>query len=238
MLRKIIGYANKGKRFADNHALDQFYLDFENKFRGTEEDVEERAVFYAELFKREGFEYDKYPIIDIGCGRGELLKVLKKYSLNAQGIDINKSMVERANEQGLSAVQADAVTYFKKSEVDSVGAVIGLHLIEHIPFEELVTLFSKIYKSLAIGGLVVFETPNPENISVSSYGFYMDPSHLHPIPAPLAQYTLESIGFKDVEILYLHEANKDRKHYDDPLLEELSNRFYGPRDYAVVAYKR
>lgn len=237
MFKKTSKEKNDGKRFADNHALDKFYLGFENEFRGSEQDIEERVIFYAEMFKREGVDYNKFPIIDIGCGRGELLKILKRYSLNAKGLDINKAMVKRAKEQGLDAIQADAVEYFAKVRPGTIGAVIGLHLIEHIPFEELVTLFSKIHRSLTKGGFVVFETPNPENISVGSYGFYMDPSHLHPIPAPLAKYTLESIGFKNIEILYLHEANKKRKHYDDPLLEELSNRMYGPRDYAVLAYK-
>lgn len=229
----------KSGRFADNHSLDDFYLGFENKFRGTEAEIEERLIFYAEFFKREGLDYNKYPIVDIGCGRGELLGLLKRYSLNALGIDINRAMVKRAKELGFSAKQADAVDYFSKKPTGSVGAVIGIHIIEHIPFEELYSIVSEVYSSLTDNGLAIFETPNPENISVASYGFYMDPSHLHPIPAPLIQYMFEYIGFKDVEILYLHEASQKRKHYkDSKLLEELSNRMHGPRDYAIVGYKR
>lgn len=235
--KKLKRLLKDNARFADNHSLDEFYLGFENKFRGSEQEIEERLIFYAEYCKREDMDYSTYPIVDIGCGRGELLKLLKRYSLNALGVDLNGAMVRRATEQGLVAVQADAVGYFTKNQQETIGAVIGIHIIEHIPFEELYSLVSQVYKSLKKDGFAIFETPNPENISVASYGFYMDPSHLNPIPPPLAQYMLEHIGFKKVEILYLHEADSIRKHYDDRLLEELSNRMHGPRDYAVVGYK-
>jgi O-antigen chain-terminating methyltransferase len=230
--------AKKRNRFADNHSLDDFYLGFENKFRGTESEIESRLIFYAELFKREKLDYNLYPIVDIGCGRGELLRLLKRYSLNAMGIDLNRAMVQRALEQNLLAQQADAIGYFSRKKPGTVGAVIGIHLIEHIPFDELYSLVSEVYTSLTKDGFAIFETPNPENISVSSYSFYMDPSHLQPIPAPLVQYLFEYIGFKDVEILYLHEADQKREHRKDSMLEELSNRMYGPRDYAIVGYKR
>jgi 2-polyprenyl-3-methyl-5-hydroxy-6-metoxy-1,4-benzoquinol methylase len=229
--------SNKKQRFADNHTLDSFYKAFEDEFRGTEKAIQKRVEFYAELFKREGIEYSKYPIIDIGCGRGELLGVLKRYSIRALGIDLNKDMVDRANTLGLEAQQVDAIQYFKKSKEGSIGAVIGIHIIEHIPFAELIKMFEEVFTALHDDGLAIFETPNPENISVSSYGFHMDPSHLKPLPAPLVKFALERIGFTDIEVLYLHESKKKRKHYKDPMLEELSNRFYGPRDYAVVARK-
>lgn len=232
---KLIG---KNKRFADNHTLDDFYLGFENRFRGSEADIEKRLIFYAEYFKREDLNYSKYPIIDIGCGRGELLGLLKRYSMRATGIDINHSMVKRARDLGFSAKQTDAVKYFSRKRSESIGAVIGIHLIEHIPFEELYSLTREIYKSLVKDGFLIFETPNPENISVSSYSFHMDPSHLKPIPAPLMEYLFDFIGFKDIEIMYLHEVDKKRKQRKDRLFEEISNRMYGPRDYAIVGYKR
>lgn len=229
---------NNTRRFADNHALDKFYLEFENRFRGTEEGIKEKTVFYAELLKRAGLPYAEYPIIDVGCGRGELLSILKQYGLNAIGLDINKAMVRRAKQNGMNAVQGDAIKYLKSQRPESVGAVTGMQLIEHIPFPELMELFEACYQALRTDGLVVFETPNPENLNVGSYSFYMDPSHLHPLPPPLIGYALESVGFTDVEIIYRNDSKPDRKRYDDPMLDELSNRLYGPLDYAAVAYKR
>lgn len=226
------------KRFADNHTLDEFYLNFENNFRGSEKDIKEKVVFYAELLKRSSINYDKYPIIDVGCGRGELLSILHQYSLHTIGIDINHEMVATAKKRGLEARQADAIDFLSRSQPGKYGAITGMQLIEHIPFEELFLFFKACYRALVEEGLAVFETPNPENLNVGTYSFYMDPSHLHPLPPPLTKYALESVGFKDVEILYRNEAKKRRKKYDDPMLQELSNRLYGPLDYAVVGYKR
>lgn len=224
-------------RFADNHLLDKFYLEFENKFRGNEDDIQENVTFYAELLKREGLDYNTYPIVDIGCGRGELLSVLKRYSLNATGVDINYAMVKRANELGLRAEQADAIKYLARVKPGSLGAVTGMHIIEHIPFESLLEMFDHTYKALADGGIAAFETPNPENMLVSTYSFYMDPSHLHPLPPPLIVHALETVGFTDVEVVYRHDAGERTKKYTDQLMTDLQNKMRGPLDYAVIAKK-
>ena len=224
--------------FAENHTLDKFYVNFENNFRGSTDDIEKKTIFYAELLKRSSVDFSSYPIVDAGCGRGELLSIFKRYSLPAIGVDINYAMVEEANNAGLHAVQGDAVKYIEKQSQNSVGAVTGMQLIEHIPFETLVTFFDACYKALVVNGCVAFETPNPENLNVGTYSFHMDPSHLKPLPPPLVKYALESVGFADVEIVYLNEAKKKRKSYKDPMLQELSNRLYGALDYAVIAYKR
>lgn len=238
MLRKSnkSSAAPKG-RFVDNRALDKFYLEFENQFRGDQKTIRQRSIFYAELLKRQKIRYSIYPILDVGCGRGEFLEILKEYGFSSSGIDMNKDMVKEAKRKGLDASYSDAVTHLKKGGFRKYGAITGFHIIEHIPFEELITMFRAAYRSLHKNGIVVFETPNPENISVGSCNFYIDPSHLNPLPPALVEYTLKSVGFAEVEILYRNEANPKRKHYKDPMLEELSNRLYGPLDYAVVGYK-
>lgn len=228
---------SKQKLFADNHVLDKFYLEFENKFRGSEADIEKNVTFYAELLKREGIDYDKYPILDIGCGRGELITVLKRYSLRATGIDINRAMVKRARSLGLDVHQADAVKYLARSGENSFGAITGMHIIEHIPFDALLELFDSTFKALVPGGVAAFETPNPENLLVGTYSFYMDPSHLHPLPPPLIVHAMETVGFNRVEVIYRHDAGERTKKYTDPLLIDLQNKLRGPLDYAVVAHK-
>lgn len=223
--------------FADNHLLDKFYLEFENKFRGSEETIRKNVEFYAELFKRADLDYEKHPILDIGCGRGELLSVLLRYHLNARGIDINREMVKHSRAVGFDVKQADAVKYLSGLSPRSLGGIVGIHIIEHIPFESLLLLFESAYKVLIKKGIATFETPNPENLMVASYGFYMDPSHLHPLPAPLIEHALLTVGFSSVEIVYRHDAARRTKKYSDKLLRDLYNKVRGPQDYTVIAHK-
>lgn len=228
---------NRIKRFADNHLLDQFYLEFENKFRGSEEEIQKSVEFYAELFKKAKLDYQKYPILDIGCGRGELLTVLSRYSLRAKGVDLNRAMVKRSQAQGLDVSQADAVKFLSKLPQKSLGGVVGIHIIEHLPFESLLRMFRYAYAALIDDGIATFETPNPENLMVASYGFYMDPSHLHPLPAPLVQHALETVGFTDIEVIYRHDAGERNKKYADRLMADLYNKIRGPQDYTVISRK-
>jgi 2-polyprenyl-3-methyl-5-hydroxy-6-metoxy-1,4-benzoquinol methylase len=224
------------KRFADNHELDEFYVGFEDKFRGTEAQIKDKVKIYPEIVQKTGLDFKKFPVIDIGCGRGELLNAFTEKRIRAIGVDINLSMVDRAKKHGHEAFQGDAIEYLKAMKQNSAGAITGMHLVEHIPFEQLITLFRECYRVLTPGGIVAFETPNPENLMVGIYSFYMDPSHLHPLPPPLLGFALESVGFSNVEIRRLHDAGKP-KAYDDPLLNDLSYRVYGPLDYAAIGTK-
>lgn len=225
------------QRFADNHDLDEFYVGFEDNFRGDEAAIKEKVRIYPPIVKASGLDFKKYPAIDIGCGRGELLEAFAEQNIRAIGLDINFTMVERARSSGYEAQQGDAVQYIQSLSANSVGAITGMHIVEHIPFDELVVLFKECYRVLAPGGLVIFETPNPENLMVGIYSFYMDPSHLSPLPPPLLGFALESVGFSKVEIKRLHDAGGQDKVYDDPLLQDLSYRMYGPLDYAAIGTK-
>jgi hypothetical protein len=95
-------------------------------------------------------------------------------------------------------------------------------------------IFSNALRTLVKDGFVIFETPNPENVIVGTHNFYMDPSHLHPLPPIMLAFALETCGFKNVEIKRLHP---DDEHDVTGLPKEIAERFYGPRDYAVIGYK-
>lgn len=221
--------------FSDNHSLDQFYLEFENRFRGTEKEIEQKLIHYVKTIKKTGLNTEELPIVDIGCGRGELLGIFKANGLNAIGVDLNEDMVKHVNASGLKAVLADALTYLAKQKTGSLSAVTGFHIVEHIPFQVLYELFAEVHRVLAPGGIAIFETPNPENIIVGSCNFYNDPSHLRPIPPAVLQFTLETRGFEKVVIQRLHPMRKIE--HSDPLVAEIANHVYGPQDYAVVAIK-
>jgi SAM-dependent methyltransferase len=174
--------------------------------------------------------------LDIGSGRGEFLQLLKTNKVRAVGLDINYDMVKRSKDKSLEAVQDDALTHLLAAKSQSYGAITGFHIVEHIPFNNLMRIFISAHRALVSNGFVIFETPNPENIIVASSGFYTDPTHLNPLPPDLLAFALKSCGFREVEILRLHPVDAEPGKIA-ALPEELRFRFYGPRDYAVIGYK-
>jgi O-antigen chain-terminating methyltransferase len=227
--------STKKELFADDHMLDKFYTAFEDRFRGPEKMIMDRQKEYLPYFtKSKKIDFSKTPVLDIGSGRGEFLQLLSKNDIRSVGLDINHDMVNRANEKGLEAIQGDALSHLQSVKSQSYGAVTGFHIVEHIPFNTLLRIIDSTRRSLVNEGFVIFETPNPENLTVGSTTFYMDPSHLHPIPPALLAFTLELSGFRNVEILRIHPNEKLSESKIDKDVAEL---IYGPRDYAVIGYK-
>ncbi len=221
--------------FASDHILDNFYTAFEDRFRGDEVIIEERLVEYLPYFKKSKINFKQKPVLDIGSGRGELLQLLAKHDIDAIGLDINYGMVERSQKKGLRAVQGDALEFLHQAKSQSYGAITGFHIVEHIPFNVLLRIFTEAHRVLAEDGFVLFETPNPENVVVGSDTFHMDPSHLHPLPPALLAFTIETCGFRNVEIKRLHPD--EQLEVAAKLPEAVAARLFGPRDYAVNAYK-
>jgi O-antigen chain-terminating methyltransferase len=221
---------------ADEHLLDEFYVEFEHWFRGTDEEIAARQKVYMPYFTKSTIDSKKYPVVDIGCGRGEFIQLLKDNGVRGIGLDINKAMVERTKEKGLEAAEGDALSYLRAQKTNSLMAITGFHIVEHIPFLDLVRIFDECYRVLQPGGFVIFETPNPENVIVGSCNFYADPSHLHPLPPAFLDFALKTRGFNKTEVKRLHPI-KDKIKSTDPLVKEMAERMYGPQDYAVIASK-
>jgi O-antigen chain-terminating methyltransferase len=217
--------------------LDSFYLEFEDNFRGVAEDISARLEVYLPYLSR--FANDNTAtVVDIGCGRGEWLKLLQKNSIQAVGIDMNSAMVEACVAQGLTAYCLDAINYLRQQPESSLAAITGFHIIEHLPFKVLLSLFDAALRALRPDGVIIFETPNPENLSVGACNFYFDPTHLNPIVPAVAKFMAKQRGFAKAEILRLHPYPDDFKVAED---SELARRFnaamYGPQDFAVIAWK-
>ncbi len=219
---------------------DRFYKDFEDRFRGSRDEIKQRLHAYLPLLS----EISQLPVsdrrlfVDVGCGRGEWLELLAEREIPSLGIDLNQAMVENCVNLGLAAKVEDAMTFLWQQEKESLSGVSGFHIIEHLSFEKLIELFDAAYQALAPNGLVIFETPNPENLIVGACNFYYDPTHIHPIVPEVAKFIAEQRGFSRVEIKRLHPFPSDYQMPGDSATDQALNKFlFSAQDYAVVAWK-
>ncbi len=228
---------------------DQLYVSFEDQFRGTRDEIRERSRIYLPIIREAGAGSEDRPILDIGCGRGEWLELLAKEGLGAEGVDTNRVMVARCQELGLHVTEGDSLVYLHSLPDSSVGAVTGIHIVEHLPYEALLTLLSETMRVLKPSGVAIFETPNPENLIVGACHFYLDPTHKHPLPPETLKFLATSKGFARVQIIYRPtpiESEMAKPISDDTSptgarVEFLSNLvgkwLMGPLDYAIIGWK-
>jgi len=211
-----------------------FYRAFEERHRGSRELIKERLRVYlpfVEPFKGTGMPLKAF---DIGCGRGEWLQIIMESGFEAVGIDLDERMLETCVENGLPGRKGDATEALKSMEDESHTVITAFHVVEHMQFEDLQVVVEEAFRVLMPGGLLIMETPNPENIAVATKGFYSDPTHKRPIPPELLSFLVEYHGFKRVKVLRLNEpedlAGKGS--------QSLTGVIYGAsQDYAVVAQK-
>jgi SAM-dependent methyltransferase len=221
------------------HTFDALYLSFEDQFRGSREDIKERLHVYLPILKDANLGADGRPILDLGCGRGEWLELLQEQGLQARGVDCNRVLVAECRQRGLEVVEGDALTYLRTLPDASVGAVTGFHLIEHLPFDAMIFLLDEAVRILKTGGVAIFETPNPENVRVGSYTFYLDPTHRNPLPSAVIKFVAEARGFCGVEIKTLHPCAAACRVEEAGLevAKRFNEYFYGPQDYAIIGWK-
>jgi len=223
----------------EKHALDAVYVSFEDLFRGTRAEIKDRARVYLPFLQERKIGTKRMPILDVGCGRGEWLELLRENKLEARGIDINRVLLKYCKKARLNVAEGDILQYLKAQPARSLGAVTGFHIIEHLPIEILVKVFDETVRVLKPGGLAIFETPNPQNLLVGSHNFYLDLTHRNPLPSLTTQFFLEARGLCDVRVLNLHPYPESAKLRDDgtELAKRFNEYFYGPQDYAVIGRK-
>lgn len=215
------------------HELDNLYAAFEDQFRGSAEEVEERLRFYLP-FLNELTPDSK--ILDLGSGRGDWLKLLTKEGFKPYGVEINEVFAEDSRKQGLGVVHGDMMDHLGRQPDNSLDLVTAFHLIEHFNSEKLFRLLEEIKRTLKPGGRVFMETPSSENLVVAACNFYADPTHHKPVNPHTLMFVLRQKGFIDLGLQFLHPVDGS-PFKECEGAEQLNMWFYGPRDVAVTARK-
>jgi SAM-dependent methyltransferase len=183
-------------RAREEHA----YLELERRYRGTEEEIAERiAAYLPYLEKATG----RGSVLDLGCGRGEALALLRARGLPARGVDSSARMVALCRERGLEAEEGDLFERLAAQPESSLGAVVSFHVIEHLPAEALDRLVRLAWRALAPGGVLILETPSPLSMVVAARNFWLDPTHRRPVHPESLRLLYELAGFDPVERLDL-----------------------------------
>jgi O-antigen chain-terminating methyltransferase len=213
---------------------DFFDRAFEDRFRGSRSLISSRLVVYKPFLRPLADAFQTPKALDLGCGRGEWLEVLSDSGFDAIGVDLNEGMLAACQERGLKGQLGDALSTLKGLPSESLALVSAFHLVEHMPFESAQNLVHEALRVLVPGGLLLLETPNSENLTVGTSSFYLDPSHLRPLPAALLEFVAEYAGFCRSKVFYLQEAADLHGDSQVGLMDVLSG--VSP-DYALVAQK-
>ena len=217
------------------------YADFERRFRGDETAVREKLQRYVPHFTGSG------PILEIGCGRGEFLELLRQEGKSALGIDRSDSMLEHARAKGLDCHREDALAFLKTQPDASFAGIFSSQVIEHFPPDYLTKVVSESFRVLRPGAVIVLETINPLSLFAWSRIFLLDVTHQKPLHPEYMRYLTETAGFTRVEILFgeapagerLEEVSSAQESARalNANVDRLNDLLFAPVEYAVKGFK-
>jgi SAM-dependent methyltransferase len=223
----------------DKAAVADFFMAFETYFRGPATDLRkqlEQDYLGRLIALRE--ELGNAPCLDLGCGRGVWLGLLRDHGFSAQGVDLNTGAVAEAQNQGLNAQFHDALQWLRGLPGNSTLAITAFHLMEHLPFSVRLALVAECARVLKPGGLLILETPNPENIWVGTHTFYHDPTHSQPLTPDSLEFLVNYHGLLTVEVARLHPYPESARLPEvDAVTSRLNNMTCAGQDFVVIAQK-
>jgi O-antigen chain-terminating methyltransferase len=218
------------------------YAGFENRYRGSEDEVKKQLENYIDFFRQEK------KVLDLGCGRGEFLTLLAENGIAAEGIDINEQMIDICRERDLNCSKADILDKLAESEEESLGGIFSSQVIEHMSPNYLKRVIELAFHKLAPSSYIVLETINPTSVFALVQIYYLDLSHQKPIHPQALKFLLESAGFEDVEIKLSSELQQE-KLQELPSADEgstilnrnvdkLNKLLYSAPNYAAIGQKK
>jgi 2-polyprenyl-3-methyl-5-hydroxy-6-metoxy-1,4-benzoquinol methylase len=212
---------------ADTVSVDFDYARFSERFRGSEESVRERQRFYVPYFR------DCRSVLDIGCGRGEFLELMRDAGVNARGVDLDPESVALCRSKGLEAEAADVFDLLSREPNGTFDGIFAGQVVEHMKPAEVPALVRLCGSKLRAGGVLALETPNPECLAIFATHFYLDPTHQRPIPPSLLVFYFEEYGFGGIEVHRLSPAAESMPSLHE-LPEDFRNAFFGALDYGII----
>ena len=220
-------------RKRDEVAANLHSLYFQARFSGDEPVIRAQSAQFTELYR------GRTRVCDLGSGRGTFLALMREQGIGAYGVDLDPRMVALAATEGFEVSEADALTHLRSLADGSIDGLFARHVAEHILPGELVSVLRECRRVLRPGSPVVLITPNPATLSVGAHTFWLDPSHLRPIPPELFRFYLEVEGFEGVEIRTFEPTGErlDEAVPEGPIRENvrmLNRTLFGDRDYAVI----
>ncbi len=201
---------------------------FAERFRGSEEQIRAGQATYRPYFE------GRRNVLDIGCGRGEFLEMMRDLGVPAKGIDLAAESVAVCREKGLDAEAADLFDYLNALPEESLDGIFCSQVVEHLPPQSLPEMIRLCCTRLERGGVIAIETPNPECLAIFATHFYLDPTHTRPVPPPLLRFYLEEFGAGNIEVRRLSPAVETMPSLAS-LPEEFREAFFGGLDYAIIA---
>ena len=218
------------------------YGGFEERFRGSEEEIKERQRIYVPYFA------GRDDVVDIGCGRGEFLELMRENGIPARGVDLDLDMILLCREKGLDVSTDDAFAYLGALPDDSLGGIFAAQFIEHLHPLRLIELVDLCHRKLGPGGVLIFETPNPKCLMVFADTFYKDPSHIQPAHPDTMQFLFEALNFHQVELRFLEAVDPFMRIPSLQLpganfarfnegIDRLNSLLFGFQEYAVIGRK-
>ncbi|MBA3734292.1 MAG: class I SAM-dependent methyltransferase [Actinobacteria bacterium] len=208
------------------------YFAFESRMRGSTDSIRERQRRYVEDLR------DAAPVLDIGCGRGELLGLLREAGVEARGIDADSDMAAYARGDGLEVEQADLLEYLGRTADGSLGGIFMGQVVEHLPGPTLAESLRLAAAKLRPGGVLIAETINPLS-PIALRNYFADLTHAQPLVPETLELLARQAGFADTEIRFLNEPAERLTEPDDPVIaanvRRLNEILFAPLDYALVA---
>ena len=206
------------------------YALFEDRFRGSPEEIERRQTLYLPLVR------DLPGLLwDVGCGRGEFLSLLQREGIPAAGVEANPLAVAACRARGLEVVEGDGIAQLSRRETGSLGAVTAFQVVEHWTAAATFAFLREARRALAPGGVLIAETINTNSLSALK-AFFLDPSHVRAVPPEALLFLTRAAGFPQPEIEYRNELPESERLAEDSENDRRLNRLlFGPQDYAVVA---
>ena len=222
------------------------YKAFEDLHRGSHELIKSRLGVYLPFVEVIKSIYPPAPssstatpaieALDLGCGRGEWLELLKENGVSAEGIDLDDDMLSACRAQGLKVATGDAVAYLQTLPNNSRSVISGFHIAEHLSLEDLKIVVEESLRVLKPAGLLILEVPNTENLVVGTSSFYLDPTHQRPLPSQLLTFLTDYFGFARSKLLRLQEPAPLRDELTPVSLFNVLSAV--SPDYAVIAQKQ